>query len=787
MNKLSLMTLRDIKNNKGQYMAVILVVVIGIALYNASYMSYQNLKTSTEFYYEEYQLPHLFIRLNKSPESIVKSIERVEGVSRVQGRMVLDVPMDIPGYEGKVQARVVSVPPLNDDALNRVHIEAGRYISGDYQGMALVEKQFMDFHGLDIGSAIYPIINGKSIRLSVQGKAVSPEYIYPVPSAQEAMPDNERFTILYLEHGFMQQLFGYEGMVNDIVVGLNDESEVETVKKELEDMLKHYGLISVIGRKDQVSYMMMENELKQLESMGLAYPVIFLLIGSIVIYMLLLRLVDNQRRQIGVLMALGFTKRAILFHYLGYALFVGLAGSMLGSLAGVWLGGALTRYYLVYFNIPVLQVKTYIGVIAAGILMSLAFCGIAGLNAAKRVLKIAPAEAMRPVAPAGGKKWWGERMLPFFGRMGITWRLTFRNMWRNKKRTIFTVSAIAMTVGLMISILLMLDSVDYIFDKAFGDALSYDYKVVFTRDMPQGIINDLSEFREIRYAEPMAEYPFKLKNGWREEDAMVIGIQDQSEMYHLTDLSGGRVDVSGEGILLSDGLARDLGVKPGDILKLESLYKPGVEQEVIVKGFVEQYMGSNGFMELRKLNSTMGEGSTINSALIRIRYNSGAFLKELEDMPFVRSVRAPDDMVRQYNEYMDLVYAYIGVIVTLSCIMGFAIIYNTTTISIMERKRELASLRIMGFTSNKVAELIFNENTAVSVIGLMVGMPLGRAMGAQILKNVPEDMMSLPLVVYPKTYMLAAATVALFVFLAQLANMRRISRMDLVEVMKSRE
>ena len=156
-------------------------------------------------------------------------------------------------------------------------------------------------------------------------------------------------------------------------------------------------------------------------------------------------------------------------------------------------------------------------------------------------------------------------------------------------------------------------------------------------------------------------------------------------------------------------------------------------------------------------------------------------------MPYVQSVKEPDDLVKQYNEYMGLIYAYIGVIVALSCIMGFAIIYNTTTISIMERRRELASLRIMGFTNNQVAELIFNENTAVSAMGLIIGMPLGMYMAAQILKLMPEDMISLPLVIFPKTYVLAAATVALFVILAQLANMRRISRMDLVEVMKSRE
>jgi len=787
VNKLMLMTLRDIKSNKGQYIAVLLVVVIGITMYNATLMSYENLSHSVEYYYEEYRLPHLFVKLNKSSESIVSAAERIDGVAAAQGRLVLDVPMEISGYEGKIQARVVSVPKSNDDALNRLYIDEGRYVSGDYRDTALVEKLFMEAHGLETGSTLYPIINGKRIELEAAGKAVSPEYIYPIPSARELMPDYERFTILYLEHGFMQQLFGYEGVVNEVVVQLKDEAYTEEVKKELEYTFKHYGLISVGEREDQASYMMMDNELMGLESMGYSYPMIFLIIGSIVIYMLLLRLVDNQRSQIGVLMALGFTKRSILFHYLGYALFVGFTGSILGGLLGMWLGGSLTRYYLVFFNIPVLQIRTSLGVLAAGILMSVGFCGIAGYNAAKRVLRIAPAEAMRPVAPVEGKKWWGERLLPFLAGLRISWRLTFRNMWRNKKRTLFTIFAIAMTVGIMISILMLLDSVDLLFDKAFGDSLSYDYKVTFTADMHQDIVNDLMEFREVTYAEPMAEYPFRMTNGWRQKETVVEGIRQKSDIYRLSDLNGNRADVPGEGILLTEGLAKSLGVKVGDTISMEALYKPGTEHQVTVKGLVEQYMGGSGFMEVGALNRAMKEGSTISSALIKVRYGSESFIKELEGMPYVQSVKEPDDMVKQYYEYMDLMYAMIGVIITMSCIMGFAIIYNTTTISIMERRRELASLRIMGFSNKQVSELIFNENTAVSILGLVVGMPLGRAIGAQIIAFYPEDVMSLPLVVFPKTYVLAAITVALFVVLAQLANMRRISRMDLVEVMKSRE
>lgn len=787
MNKLLLMTLRDIKDNKGQYIAVVIVIILGIAVYNSISMSFQNLDSAIENYYEEYRLPHLFMRFNSAPESVVNIAKKTDGVSLAQGRLVLDVPMEIDGYGNRIRARVVSVPSYNDDVLNKLHLEEGRYVSGNYQDRALLEKLFMEFHGLRIGDSVYPIIDGRKTELKISGKAISPEYIYAVPSAQEMMPDNERFTILYVKHDFLQRISGNDGMVNEVVVQLQDESQIEEVKKELERRLKNYGLLSINEREDEVSYAMMETELNALQSIGFAYPAIFLLIASIVIYMLLIRLVDNQRRQIGVLMALGFTKRVLLFHYIGYALFIGFAGSILGSLIGVPAAKGLARFYLRFFNVPMYRVNIYPKVVIIGLLMSVMFCATAGYNAAKRVLSIAPAEAMRPVAPMKGSKWWGERVLPFLGELKISWRLAFRNIWRNKKRTVFTLSAIAMVVGLMISILMMLDSMDHIFNKAFGEALSYDYKINFTDYVHRNVLRELREFEDIMYAEPIIEHPLRLSKGWREEDAMITGLSQNSRVHKLFDVKGKRVDVPGEGLLLTEGLAKSLGVKAGDDITMEDLRGWGAKKQIRVKGIVEQFLGGGGFMELGALNAALGEGSTINGALVKLKYNGEGLIGDIEDMPKVQSVRGPDDMVRQYNEYIELIHTYIGVIVVLSAIMGFAIIYNTTTISIMERKRELASLRTMGFTGSQVAELIFNENTAISAAGLVVGFPLGMFMGMQILKLVPEDLMALPLVIFPKTYILAAATVALFVALAQLANRRRISRMDLVEVMKSRE
>ena len=276
----------------------------------------------------------------------------------------------------------------------------------------------------------------------------------------------------------------------------------------------------------------------------------------------------------------------------------------------------------------------------------------------------------------------------------------------------------------------------------------------------------------------MAEYPFRLKNGWRQKETLVTGIQSGSALYGLSGLNGNRIDVPEEGILLTEGLARAIGVKPGDTITLESLYKPATEKQVVVKGLVEQYMGGSGFMEIESLNRAMNEGSTINSALIKVRRGSSGFVKELEDMAYVQSVKEPDDMVKQYYEYMEIMYVFIGVIVTMSCIMGFAIIYNTTTISIMERRREL----FQGLWLTNQWPSLYSKKPTVSILELWSVCRWKADGGTDSLlsrgRYVPT-----PVYFQRLTFWLRL----MFVILAQLANMRRISRMDLVEVMKSRE
>lgn len=787
MRKLRLMIFRDIKSNLGQYVAVIVVIIIGISLYNALYMSYHNLKNSTDYYYSEYRLPHIFVRLNRCPEGVISRISAIEGVSQVQGRIVRDVSLDVPGYGEKAYARIISVPTDNKGALCRLFIEEGRYITGPPEGKVLVEKQFFEYHGLKTGDVLYPVINGKKVEMRVQGKVMSPEYIYPVPSAQQLMPDTGGFAILYVNHSFAQQLFGYEGMVNDIGIRLDSDDKVEEVKNILEDMLKNYGLIDIVERENQVSNKMLESELTQLESMAFLFPVLFLLVASIVIYMLLLRMVENQRRQIGVLMAMGYGKGSILAHYIRYALFIALTGSIAGGILGIWAGRALTLYYLVYFNIPVLQVKVYYNTLLTGILMSAGFCCVAGFNAAKRVLSITPAQAMRPPAPVKGSRWIGERFIPFLRKIEISWRLTFRNLWRNKKRTAFTTFGIAITVAILISTVFFMDAFEFMFDEAFGGNQKYDYKIIFTRNMGEEVIGNLQEFKEVDVAEPIGEYPFSLTNGWREEGAIVIGLNRDTKLYSLKDLEDREVSIPEKGILLSDVLARRLGVKPGDTVTLESPYKPGVKREVKVADIVSQYLGFNGFMDIKYLGSILNEGYVTNGAIIDIKYGSEEFLKRLKDMPYIQKFDTPTGQMEEYMKYLDLMYAYLAVVILFGTIMGFAIIYNTTTINIMERKRELASLRVMGFSKRQVAELIFNENVAVSVLGIIVGLPMGRLMAAGIINNLGEEIIKIPLVIYPRTYLMAVVTVFIFVFLAQLANMRRISKLDLVEVMKSRE
>ncbi len=787
MKKLNEMLIRDIMKSKGQFIAAAAVIFVGIMMYVACYMSYENLKNSVAYYYDEYNFLDYYAEAqNISPQAVQKA-KSLKGVKEAEGRISVDIGADM-GDDRRVTIRLISVPDFGHPSVNDLLIGSGKYLSPDRQNGCLVSTKFAEANQLERGKSIHLIINGQISKFRIEGIVESPEFIYPMRSMEEFSPSYDDFGIVYIKESMAQSILGYESAYNQLHVIFEEDAQQEPIINKIEKILKPYGFTFGTKRKDQLSDAALASEVDGLESMAYAFPALFLTVAAIIIYIMQRRLISNQRTAIGILKASGYSNGKILWHYILYSLFIGIIGALPGMILGGYLSAGMTLMYKDVLSLPVMYVKIYWSIIFSGAFISIGFCLVAGYNSAKRIMKIRPAEAMRAEAPTVGKKIFLERIKFIWNRISFGWKMSIRNIFRSRQRSLFSIVGVSFTIMFFIVSLFMLDCVDFIFNQHFLEMQKQDYTVVFSQPVSYYDTFDLKSIDGIKKVEPIIEIPVEIRKGWRKESTVVIGTAQDTSFSKFIDPELQPIKLSEEGILVAKVLADKLDIKPDDTIIIRPYIGSMEEKKVKVVGISKQYLGFNCYMNIDELTALLEQPKFATSALINIEESENSDIeKELIEISAVESVDSRLDNYYEYMDYMKLTYTFIGLMVVFGIIMGFAIIYNITVINIMERRRELASLKVLGYTSKEIERVIFRENMFLGVISLIPGVMLGILASEQMAKSFSSDLFVLELIIYPRTYAITLICTFAFIVFAQWANRKKIFNLDMVEVLKNRE
>jgi putative ABC transport system permease protein len=362
------------------------------------------------------------VNFYKVPESLIGKIESIPFVKMASGRIVMDAGINI--SEENATVRFITLPDVRENVVNDIVIKSGRYFSRDEINQCLVEEEFFKAHQLELGDIIQPVINGNEVKIKVIGTVKSPEFVYTLKDGSELMPDSKKFGILYIKNSFGQEIFGLEGSINSASLLLRSGTDPETAKTEIERYLKSYGITGIIDREEQISHRMLTAEMDGLKSMGSAFPMVFFMVAAVIIYIMMGRMVENQRVQIGILKAQGFTNLQVLCHYLSYSVFIAVTGNILGAVAGRYLGMGFTKLENMYFHLPLDGMRIYPDLVIPASAMTLVFCLLAGYNACKAVFKIMPSEAMKPKSPEIGKKILVEHVKIIWRNLDNAWSCT---------------------------------------------------------------------------------------------------------------------------------------------------------------------------------------------------------------------------------------------------------------------------------------------------------------------------------------------------------------------------
>ncbi len=778
MKKLDKRLFRMIKVTKGQYIAVLAIIVTGIFVFTAVSNSAINLKDAIDDYYAETNFSDIFVKGSGIPEKLEKELIGTHDIKEAEARIVFDSTLITDDEDENVNIRVVSVDKY-ENKINKLFMKSGKRTLTEKD--IIIIEQFAKARNINVGDEVKIKIGGRQHKFRVSGIASSSEYVYMMENEQTLLPDPEKFGVVFLEENYLRKVYSSRGNFNEILFKVNNAENIEKTADYLEDSLDKYGVTRAVKKSDQLSNSMLSQEISSLEMMSKSIPVVFLVFAGIMLATMLSRIVKKDRTSIGVLKALGFTDTEIVIHYLKYAASVGIIGGFLGSVIGTALSGAMTNLYLEFFNIPMLTVKVYYYRIFISVLLSLLFCIISGFWGVRGIIKINPAEAMKPEAPKKGKRIFIENIKFIWRHVPFSWKIIIRNIFREKKKFVFIGAAVAITCGMMIMTIWMIDIIDVMFNRHYNEFMKVQYNVSFNGFMNENVIKEFAQSVSIKNMEGRIEIPFEIENGRKSKIVNVIGLEKDTVFYGFRDMNGNRMKLPAEGVLVSSNLANSLNISVGDEVLLNSFISDD-DAYVTVKGIINQALGINAYMNIDYLRGKFLDKGIINGVYINSDEDVANKLDEMKNI----TVMSQFDMKEAFDEFTTLTAVSMGFMVIFSGLLGFIIVYSMTLMSINERTLEFSSLRVMGFSKKEIFNMLVRENMIMTVIGIMAGVPVGLWLVDYMSKTFTTDVYTMNEPVNMNNLVVSIIITIVFIILAQLMTYAKIHKLDFMQALKNR-
>ncbi|MBU1213057.1 MAG: ABC transporter permease [Alphaproteobacteria bacterium] len=815
MRMLDKKLVRDLVRMWAQVLAIALVLASGVTTLVLSVGAYQSLEETRRAYYERYRFADVFANLTRAPKRLETQIAGIEGVGAVEMRVAKAAVLDIADFSPPVTGLVLSLPDDGQVRLNRPYIRSGRLPEAQSSLEAAVNEAFAKAHGLKIGSQFGAILNGRKRQLTVTGILLSPEFIYAIGPG-DLVPDDKRFAVIWMSQGALEEIFDLDGAFNSISVQLLLGASQEGVIERIDQILKRYGGAGAFAREDQTSHAFLDAELQQLRAMSRVLPPIFLFVTAFLINMTLTRLIALEREQIGLFKALGYGRYEIAGHYVKLVLAIAAIGIVIGFGLGTYFGQGLTWLYQEFFHFPFLVFRRdpSIYLIAAGLSFSAAVLG--ALRAVAAVVALSPAVAMQPPVPPRYRQLWTER-LGLFRHFSQLTMISLRHIIRWPVRAALTTLGVSLAGALLIVSLFSFDSVEHMIDVSFFLSQRQDATLSLADERHVRAVQAAGNLPGVMRVEPFRSILVRMRNGQYEKKLPIQGMPADPALLRLMDTALQPVSLPEGGLVVDKRVAELLHLRLGDVVEVEILGGwrgaeraveiPGVRGanigdaakplargprglvNVAVADIVESYFGLSAYMNLPALNRLMDEGNVISG--VHLSYDKAqenALFEKIKATPAVASIGLRGVSVAKFRETIEknittMVTIYVG----LAVVVAFGVIYNSARIQLSEQGRELASLRVLGFTKAEVSRVLFVELGLLVIAAQPLAWVLGYGFAWLMIKGFASDLYRIPLVVNASTYAWASLVVLSSAIVSALVVRRRIDQLDLIAVLKTRE
>ncbi|MGN6526264.1 MAG: ABC transporter permease [Burkholderiaceae bacterium] len=789
MKALDRKLLRDLRLLWSQALTIALVVASGIGGFVTSLSAVDSLALARDDFYAGGHFADVFAGVKRAPDALADTLRAVPGVADVQTTVQAIVRVEIPGLPDPIIGQVIGLDARHPPRMNLVSVSAGQALQGageraDGSIPALVSEGFAQARHLRPGDTLDALMNGKRRTLRMVGTALSPEFIF---AGLWGMPDMRGYGIFWIDRDTLAAAYDMDGAFNQVAVKLAPGASERAVAEGLGRRLAAYGGRDVIGRADQASNQMLDNEIKEQRVLGTVLPTIFLGVAAFLLNVVVSRLVGTQREQIAALKALGYPDGTIARHYLKLVLAIVLAGLALGIAVGDRLGAMFTGLYAEFFHFPRFEHRIAPWLLLASLGITVATAVLGTLNAILRTVRLPPAEAMRPPAPGR----FGPTLLERLGirTMGPALRMIVRNMERRPLRTALGIGGVAAAVAITVMGNFLRDAIDVVVDTQFTLSLRGDVSVWTYEPVDDIGRLELARLPGVTQVESTRFVPVLLVHGPRRERSLLRGYAPRAELYRVIDMDRRQTLLEGRGLLLTDRLADKLGVRAGDTVVVEVLTGKARTLALTVSGTVREMMGLNAYLDRDTLNRLLGDGDVTTGWVLSVeRGREAALLEASKALPQVAGAFSKATMLRNMQEISARNVRIMSTILTaFAAVISVGVVYNNARIALAERGWELASLRVLGFTRVEVSVLLLGEMALSIAIALPLGMLLGWGLVHGVSELLKSDQFFFPVAIQPRTYAWAALCVLVAGAGSGLVVRRRVDRLDIVAVLKTRE
>lgn len=787
MRALEQKLLRDLWGLKGQVAAIAVVIAAGVMTLITTVTALDAIENSQEDFYRAQHFADVFAELKRAPERVAARLSTIEGVARVATRVIAPVRLDVEGFNDPVSGRLLSIPDGRNPLINSLHLRAGRLPEPGRADAVAISEPFAQAHGLRAGDRLGAIINGRMETLTISGIVLSPEYIYQLGPA-DLIPDFQRFGVLWMNRRALGRAFDMDGAFNSVALTLQARTDAASVLPAVDRVLADYGGLGAYDRDEQVSHRILSQEIDQLRLQSVILPAIFLSVSAFLLNVLMARIVRNQRQQVAVLKAFGYRGGELVVHFgllTGLIAFVGL---VLGVVLGSWAAGYVADLYMAYFWFPETHFEMRWSAVALGALVSGAAAKLGTWRAVREAVTLAPATAMRPPAPEIYRRGWMDR--PAIRHwLDQPTRIIFRSLGRHRVKAGLSVLGISLSVALLMLGSFQFSAIDQLIDTQYRKVLKMDAIVHLNDVTAEGTMGTLRHYPGVRHVEPFRSVPVRLIHGVHDYRTAIEGMARRPVLRGLIDRVGRELELPPEGLVLTDYLAEQLDVRPGDRLDVEIMTGHRRTVRVPLATVVSEPLGVSAYMARPALNRLMREAPAVSGFWLSLdREKENALYRELREVPRVAGIglisQAEAD-IRGYIE--DTVLGIMGVMLLLATSIAFAVVYNSARIAFAERERELATLRVLGFGRGEVAWILIGELVVLTLLAVPLGWLLGYGLAWIVTQALAMDLFRMPFVITRQAYAFSAAGVFAAALLSALLIAPRLRRLDMVTALKSNE